>query len=195
MPFATSTGSTLLLEAAEVRVHDVERHLHGVEAEAVLGRHLEHAQVDQRIFVAGEADEADLARLLRRQHGLHGAALGEDAVGVFQADDLVELHEVDDVGLQPLEATRRSARRPTPCVRPSILVIRKTFAVAVAQRLAHADLALAVVVVPAVVQEGDAAIDGGADEPDALLLVLLAADVMTAEADDRDFLAGAPSVR
>ena len=42
-------------------------------------------------------------------------------------------------------------------------------AVAVPQGLAHADLALAVVVVPAVVHEVDAVVDGGADDPDALV--------------------------
>ena len=44
-------------------------------------------------------------------------------------------------------------------------------AVAVAQGLAHADFAVAVVVVPAVVQKVDAAVDRGADDADALLLV------------------------
>ena len=46
-------------------------------------------------------------------------------------------------------------------------------AVAVAQGLAHADFADAVVIVPAVVHEGDAAVDGGADDLDALRFVYL----------------------
>src|SRR5438132_11519725 len=41
-------------------------------------------------------------------------------------------------------------------------------AVAVPQRLSHPDLALATVVVPAIVEEGDAALDGPADDADAL---------------------------
>ena len=61
---------------------------------------VEHVQVDARVLVAGEADVADLARLLRLEQRLHGAAFGEDAVGIVEADDLVELHEVDAVGLR-----------------------------------------------------------------------------------------------
>ena len=56
-------------------------------------------------------------------------------------------------------------------------------AVAVAERLAHADFAAAAVVVPAVVHEGDAVVDGGADDLDAFLLLLLSADVVAAQAD------------
>src|SRR5438034_237638 len=45
-------------------------------------------------------------------------------------------------------------------------------------------------VVPAVVQEGDAVVDGAADNLDALLLLLLTADVVAAQPDDRDLFAG-----
>jgi len=45
-------------------VHDVERHLHRVELESVIGCDLQHVEVDVRIFVAGEPDVADLACLL-----------------------------------------------------------------------------------------------------------------------------------
>jgi hypothetical protein len=38
-------------------VHDVERHLRRVESETVCGGDLQHPQVDQRVFVPGEADE------------------------------------------------------------------------------------------------------------------------------------------
>ena len=64
-------------------------------------------------------------------------------------------------------------------------------AIPVAQSLAHAHFALAVVVVPAVVEEVDAVVERGADDADALLLVLLHADVISAEADHGNFLARA----
>ena len=48
--------------------------------------------MDQRVLVAGKADVADLAGLLRRQHRFHRAARREDAVRVFHPDDLVKLH-------------------------------------------------------------------------------------------------------
>src|SRR5262249_33274976 len=62
-------------------------------------------------------------------------------------------------------------------------------AIAVAQRLAHAQLAAAVVVVPAVVHEGDAVIDRMPDDADALGLIGRPTDVVAAETDERDLLA------
>ena len=86
---------------------------------------LKHAQVDERVLVAGEADEAHLAGLLRVAQRLHGAALGEDAVGIVETDDLVKLHQVDVVGLR---RRRHSSiwRAASPWCGRRILVIRKT---------------------------------------------------------------------
>jgi hypothetical protein len=64
-------------------------------------------------------------------------------------------------------------------------------AVSVAQRLSHADFAGATIVVPTVVHEGDASIDGAADESDAFLFIGLFADVIATETDGRYLLAGA----
>ena len=50
--FAIEHGQHFALEAAEVRIHHVERHLLGVEAAAVLRRHLMRPQVDERVLVA-----------------------------------------------------------------------------------------------------------------------------------------------
>ena len=60
-------------------------------------------------------------------------------------------------------------------------------AVAVAQRLPHADLAVAVVIIPAVVHEGDAVIDGGANDLDRFVHAFGVADVVAAHADRRHF--------
>jgi hypothetical protein len=190
MPSRTSYGQDLLAEAAEVGVHDVERHLHGVEAEAVLRRHLQHPQVDERVLVAGEADEAHLARFLGRQDRLQRPARGEDPVGVLQPDDLVELQQVDHVGLQPPEGLVELLGGGLPGPAVDLGHQEDLLAVAVAQGLAHADFAAAVVIVPAVVHEGDAGVDGGADDLDAVLLVLLPADMVAAQADDRHLLPG-----
>ena len=62
--------------------------------------------------------------------------------------------------------------------------------VTVAQRLAHANLTLPIVIVPAVVEEIDAGIERRADDVNALLLIGLHADVVAAEAHNRNFLAG-----
>ena len=59
----------------------------------------------------------------------------------------------------------------------------------VLQRFPHADFAVAAVVVPAIVEEIDALIEGGANDADAFLLVALHADVVTAKPDAGDFFA------
>ena len=109
---STSSGTTSLAKLRIVRVHDVERHLHGVEVEAVLLGHFEHVEMDVRIFVAGEADVADLAGLLALRGAPLGASSIEDAVRIVEADDLVVLDQVDVVGLRGASATRRAAWRP-----------------------------------------------------------------------------------
>ena len=62
-------------------------------------------------------------------------------------------------------------------------------AVAVAESLSHADLADAVVVVPAVVHEGDAGVDALTDELDAGVGVGAFAEMVAAHADGGDALA------
>ena len=89
-------------------------------------RDFEHVQMDVRVLVAGEADVAHLAGLLGLDHRLHGAALGEDAVRILEADDLVELQQVDVVGLEPPQRFV-DLLAAASLVRPSILVIRKAF--------------------------------------------------------------------
>ena len=78
--FAHQRRQHVLAETAEVGIHDIERHLYRVEVELVLSRHLQHPQVDERVLVAGESDEADLARLLRLDDGFLSAALGEVSI-------------------------------------------------------------------------------------------------------------------
>src|ERR1035437_1096687 len=100
--FAVEHRQHFVGKAAKMRVHHVQRHLHGVKVEIVLARVFQHAQMEIRILVAGEADVAYFARLFRIEHGFHGTALGEDPVGVFQANDFVELHQINVIGLEAL---------------------------------------------------------------------------------------------
>src|SRR5581483_4696710 len=161
------------------------------EPEPVLGRHLQHPQVNHRVFVPGEADEPRLARLLGRQYRLLRPARREDAVRVFQADDFVVLEQVQVVGLESLERLVDLLGRLL--LRPAVdLGHQEHFvAVAVLERLTHPLLAGALVVIPRVVHERDAGVDGRADDRDALLLGLLRADVEPADADGRHLDASA----
>ena len=132
-----------------------------------------------------EADVADLPGLPCGDERLDRAPRREDALGVGFADDLVDLHEIDPVGLEALERLVDLPRRGLALAAVDLRHEEDAVAVAVAERPPHPPLALAVVVVPAVVEERDAAVHGGADDPDALLVGGLDAHVASAEADDR----------
>src|ERR1035437_9386023 len=182
--------NNMLSEAAEAGVEQIERHLTTVEMELVFGGDVQHPVVDDGVFVAGEADVADLAGFLCLLEGFDGPAVGEAAVGILHAQVLVDLHEVDVVGLQPLERFVDLAGGGLLCASVKLGHEEDLLAVAVAQRLAHPDLAFAVVVVPAVVHESDAAVDGGADELDAILLLFHEADMVATEAERGNAFAG-----
>ncbi len=183
-------GHDVLAEGTEVGVHDVDGHLDGVEVEAVLLGYFEHAEMDDGVFVAGEADVADLARFFGGDSCFDGATRGEDAVGVFHADDLVELDEVDHVGLEAAEGLFELLVEGFGGAAVHLGHEEDFSAVAVAESLPHADFADAVVVVPAVVHEAHAVVDGFVHDGDAFGGVALFADVEAAEADGRDSLAG-----
>jgi hypothetical protein len=84
-------------------IHDVQRHLYRIEVKVVSFGGLQHVKMNVRMLVAGEANEADLASLLRFKHRLERAAFAENALVVSRANDLVELHQIDMIGLQAFE--------------------------------------------------------------------------------------------
>ena len=95
------------------------------------------------------------------------------------------LEQVEVVGLQALEALVDLLRGGGAGASVDLGHQEDAFPVTVAQRPAHAFLAFAVAVVPGVVHEVDAPVDGGADDAHALVLVGFA-DVRAADADERD---------
>ena len=98
-PVLLRDRNDLALEAPVVNVEHVDGHLHGVEMEPVRARHVEHVAVDVGILVPGESDEAELSGLARRHERLDRASLGEAPLRIVLADDLVDLDEIDEVGL------------------------------------------------------------------------------------------------
>src|SRR5207253_8354339 len=114
---------------------------------------------DPRILVTGEPDVADLAGLARVEERAVRAFLVENAVRILVAQNLVMLNEIDMVGLQALqrfvELLGGGRLRSTVDLGHE----KRLLPVSVAERLAHARLARALVVVPAVVEKIDPAID------------------------------------
>ena len=101
-----------------MRVQDVEGHLHGVEAETEIVGQVEHVLVDGRALVAGEADEAGEPLVPRLHRCLHRPPGREHPVGVVIVDDLMELQQIDVIGLQPFQRLVElpSRRPPVPAV-------------------------------------------------------------------------------
>ena len=56
-----------------------------------------------RVFVAGETDIAELARIASLEESFHGAPGSEDAVSVFEADDFMMLKQIHVIDAEPLE--------------------------------------------------------------------------------------------
>src|ERR1700730_154006 len=143
--------------------------------------------MDVGILVSGEADIPELASLLPVDERAIGPFVVEDSMRIVVAHDLVMLDEIDAIGLQPLERLVELPHRFR--VRPPVDLRHQKdlVAVAIPERLSHPGLARAAVVVPAVVQEVDATVDGRSYDPDAELLVdARQSEVPAAKADRGD---------
>ena len=180
-------GDDGFLEAAVEGVADVDGHLGGVPGVGLV----EHLEMDLRILVAGEADEANLAGFLGFESRFE-AALFEDPVGIVVVDHFVELPEIEVVGLEATEGLVEIAQR-TGVVAFAVLGHEEDLIAAVIhfQSFAHDLFGVAVVIVPGVVEEGEAFVDGGVHDADGFRVFLDAADVPAAEAGHRDLYAGA----
>src|SRR5947208_8188789 len=183
-PLLHEDRQDLLLEALEVRVHHVQRHLDRVEPEPVLRGRLEHPEVNRGVLVSRETDIADPPRIPRLEGGLDRPALSEDPVRILPPNDLVELQEIDDVYLESLERLLDLPGGCGPCLAVDLGHQESSLAVAVPKGFPHADLAPPIVVVPGVVEEIDACVNRRPDDAKALRLrEVRRAEVEPAEAD------------
>src|ERR1035437_656176 len=73
----------LMLKTSKMRVHYIQRHLHGVEAEFVSSSDLQHPEMNERIFMARKTDVTDLPCLPGVHHGFDRAAGCKDSIWVF----------------------------------------------------------------------------------------------------------------
>ena len=103
----------------------------------------------------------------------------------------MELDEVDGIGAEAAEGLVELAGEASGGVAVRLGHEEDLLAVAVAESVAHALLGAAAVVVPGIVHEGDAAVDGDAHQAQGGCVVVNVAEVGSAEADERDLFAGA----
>src|SRR5207244_9566850 len=103
--------------------------------------------------------------------------------------------EIDTVGPQPPERLVELPRRFRVRSPVDLRHQKDLLPVAIAERLSHAGLARAVVVVPAVVQEVDATVDGRSNDPEAELLVDPFQSEMPASKADRGDSFSCPAQR
>ena len=114
------------------------------------------------ILVAGEADEAHLALLASPAASASAAPSGrEDQVRIVVVDHFVDLPHVEMIGLQAAQRLLQLLHGHIFAAAVRADLGHQDGAVALAlQRLAQPLLALAVVVIPGVVEEVDAGVDG-----------------------------------
>ena len=105
------------------------------------------------------------------------------------------LHEIDAIGLQPLERLVELAHRFRVRSPVDLRHQKDLLPVAIPERVAHAGLARAAVVVPAVVQEVDATVDGRSNDPEAERLVDPFQSEMPASKADRGDACSCPAQR
>src|SRR5260370_30696582 len=124
-----------------------------------------------RIFVASESDVANLPSFARfKERGVRSLRM-KDTVRIVKPDDLVVLDQINVGGLQTLKRCVELFAGFFPGSSIDLGHHKRTVAVAVTQRPAHAFLTLSIVVVPTVVEKVDASIDGRTNNANCQLLV------------------------
>jgi hypothetical protein len=113
------------------------------------------------------------------------------ALGIVVVRDLVHLPEIEMVRLQPAKRVVELAHRDvcTPAVRAHFGHEENLIAPA-GERLAHTLFALSVVVLPRVVHERDARVDGGVNQAGAFALRPDESEMPSPQSDRRDSFAG-----
>src|SRR5689334_472727 len=138
--------------------------------EIVLLRNFEHPLMHERVFMPGESDVPDLARLLCRGKCFERSAGSKEAIRIVEPDVLVILNEIDMIRLEALQRLIDLLRR---CFFGTPIELRheeRFLPVTVPQSLTHAHFAFPVRIVPAVIKEGDAAVERGSYDTNRLIL-------------------------
>jgi hypothetical protein len=109
-------------------------------------------------------------------------------VGIFQPNVLVILNQIDVIRLETLQRFVNLPRRRV--FRPAVEFGHQKYLlpVTIAQRRTHPLLALTEIIIPAVIHEVDAAIDGAPNNPDRHFGIGRMAEVIAAQSDRRHVL-------
>ena len=178
------------LKALEGRIEWVDRHLDRVKRVAKLN----HSQVELRIFMASEAGEANLALLLRLVHRLEHATLGVRKVRVVVPGHAVHLPKIQIIGLKPAERLLEhlQAKLGAAAVRAD-LGHEKYFVAMALESMAQPVFSAAVVIFPAVVEEGNPTVDCGMNCLDGVVNRFIFAEVMTSHSECGNLHIGVPA--
>jgi hypothetical protein len=145
-----------------------------------------------RILVAGESDEADFALFLRFLERLGGAIFSDEEVRIVIESHPVDLPEVKMIGLQAAQGFFEHLQGEG-----SVTTVRagfrhqKNFVAAAFETGSHPDFGFSAAILPAIVVEGNASIDGLMNDLDRSFLVRSLAKMMASEAEGGNLNIGA----
>src|ERR1039457_3772287 len=112
-----------MLETPKMRIHYVQRHLHGVEAEFVSGSDVQHPEMHERILMAGKTDVTDLSCLHADHHGLVAPPAAKCRSGC--SDRMISCNCIRSIrSVYKRFSASSICRVAAALVRPSHLVIR-----------------------------------------------------------------------
>lgn len=155
-------------EALVVGVHEIDGHLDGFPAVEAA----EEFEVDGGVVVAGEADVADFALFFGLDEGFEGAIGAEDLIGFVVAGDLMDLPEVDVIGVEAFELFLESGHGFGFGVFLEFGHQDDLLAFGAGEGFAEDAVAFAFVVVVGGVEEVDAEIAGAGDDAETFLFAL-----------------------
>ncbi len=177
-------GQDLLLEAAEIRIEGIERHLDGVERKTCF----QHGEMNFWILMTSEPYEADLAVFLSLLQRFGGAVPTDEKFRVIIEGHAVDLPEIEMIGLQAAEGFFEHLEGEAGVAAVGAgLGHQKDFVAAALEAGAHPNFGFAPAVFPAVVEEGHPTVDRLMNDFNGGFLVGSVAKMVAAKAECRNF--------
>src|SRR5262249_42260271 len=150
---------------------------------------VENFKVNFGTLMSRKPDKSYFPRLFCLRHSFHATAGGKNSIRIVVTNDLVKLHQVNVIRLK---SSQRLINLLFCRFFASAVDLRheeSLLPITIQQCFTHADLALAIVVVPTVIEEVNTGVEGSTDNLNALFLVRLTPDVISAKSYGRNFFA------